>query len=111
MNSKAHHCAGQRQGVTDPAAARESDTQGPINAATLAAHEKRGGSISGLFTPLERETRAALDTESAAHHLNREPQTLRVWACRQSGPIRPLRIHGRLAWPTDAIRQLLGVAQ
>ena len=62
------------------------------------------------FAPLDRETRAAVDTETAAYHLSREPQTLRVWACRENGPIRPLRVHGRLAWPVASIKKLLGVA-
>lgn len=61
--------------------------------------------------PLERETRAAVDTETAAYHLNRQPQTLRIWACKEIGPIRPLRIHGRLAWSTAEIRRLLGVTE
>ena len=63
------------------------------------------------FPPLDRETRAAVDTETAAFHLCREPQTLRVWACRENGPFRPRRINGRLAWATDDLRRLLGVAQ
>lgn len=37
-------------------------------------------------------------TETAAKELNRKPQTLRKWACLESGPIRPIRINGRLAW-------------
>ena len=61
------------------------------------------------FPPLDRETRAAVDTETAAYHLSREPQTLRVWACKENGPLRPLRVNGRLAWPTAEIRRLLGV--
>ena len=61
------------------------------------------------FPDLERETRAAVDTETAAFHLSREPQTLRVWACRENGPIRPMRVHGRLAWPVSELRRLLGV--
>ncbi|MEY3380058.1 MAG: hypothetical protein RL468_656 [Pseudomonadota bacterium] len=59
---------------------------------------------------LEQETRAALPTPEAAHHLNRAQQTLRLWACYEDGPIRPLRINGRLAWPTSELRRLLGVA-
>ena len=65
--------------------------------------------VALTFPPLDRETRTAVDTETAAHHLNREPQTLRVWACKENGPLRPLRVHGRLAWPTAEIRRLLGV--
>lgn len=63
------------------------------------------------YTPLAEEARAVLDTETAAHHLNRKPATLRYWACRDCGPLRPQRIHGRLGWPVDAIRALIGVAQ
>lgn len=59
------------------------------------------------FVPLELETRPAIPTNAAAYHLNRKPQTLRVWACEENGPIRPIRINGRLAWPVSAIRGLL----
>lgn len=59
------------------------------------------------FIPLEQELRPAIPTAEAAYHLNRKPQTLRIWACDESGPIRPLRINGRLAWPVAAIRALL----
>lgn len=59
--------------------------------------------------PLEQETRAALPTSDTAYHLNRQPQTLRIWACRENGPIRPHRVNGRLAWPTAEIRRVLGV--
>ncbi|HRO52578.1 MAG TPA: hypothetical protein PK043_05395, partial [Alicycliphilus sp.] len=38
-------------------------------------------------------------TSEAAGHLSRAQQTLRIWACREDGPIRPIRINGRLAWP------------
>lgn len=61
------------------------------------------------FTPLALETRPAVDTAAAAHYLNRRPQTLRGWASSEKGALRPIRIHGRLAWPTAAIKQLLGV--
>lgn len=59
------------------------------------------------FTPLAQETRSAIPTDAAAHHLNRQPQTLRAWACLENGPIRPVRINGRLAWPVASIRELL----
>lgn len=59
------------------------------------------------FTPLALETRTAIPTDAAAHHLNRKDQTLRAWACKEDGPIRPVRINGRLAWPVAAIRALL----
>ncbi len=60
------------------------------------------------FVPLEFETRTAVNTAAAAHHLSRRPQTLRSWACHEDGPIRPLRINGRLAWPVQELRQMLG---
>ena len=60
---------------------------------------------------LALETRTALPTCEAGFHLNRAQQTLRLWAMREDGPLRPLRVHGRLAWPVNAIRALLGVAQ
>lgn len=58
---------------------------------------------------LERETRASLTTHEAAFHLNRAQQTLRLWAMRENGPIRPIRINGRLAWPVSELRKLLHV--
>lgn len=59
------------------------------------------------FPPLAEETRATVDTNCAAYHLNRAPQTLRKWACLESGPIRPIRIHGRLAWKLTSLKNLL----
>lgn len=64
----------------------------------------------GQFPALERETRPTVETAAAAYYLNRRPQTLRCWATYENGPIRPLRISGRLAWPTADLRKLLGVA-
>lgn len=58
---------------------------------------------------LSAETRIAVDTVAAAHHLNRKPQTLRKWAMGECGPIKPVRIAGRLAWPVSELRRLLGV--
>lgn len=65
------------------------------------------------LTPLALETRTALPTQEAAGHLNRAQQTLRMWAMREDGPVRPvrpLRINGRLAWPVSELRRVLGVA-
>lgn len=61
------------------------------------------------FPPLESVTRPTVDTAAAAYYLNRRPQTLRVYACYEDGPLRPLRVHGRLHWKTDDLRRLLGV--
>lgn len=80
--------------ATDPAV---------INAAKLAKLER-------AFPSLDCETRTSVDTETAAFHLNRRPQTLRGWACNEDGPLRPRRINGRLAWPVAELRRVLGVA-
>jgi len=60
------------------------------------------------ITPLVHEKRTALDTNEAAFHLGRQPQTLRKWACYEDGPLRPVRINGRLAWLVADIKRLLG---
>lgn len=61
------------------------------------------------FPSLRDENRTHVGTACAAHWLGRKAQTLRTWGCFENGPIRPLRINGRLAWPVDAIRRLMGV--
>ena len=81
MHTETHRSADVREGVTGPA-----------------------------FVALAAETRAAVDTATAAYHLNRQPQTLRAWACLENGPLRPIRMHGRLMWPTAKLRELCGVA-
>ena len=63
------------------------------------------------YVPLDEVQRPTVETAAAAFYLNRRPQTLRDWACKQSGPIRPIRVHGRLAWPVSEIRRILGVAK
>jgi len=59
--------------------------------------------------PIDRELRTHLPTSEAAIHLHREVQTLRTWVSCRNAPIRPIKVHGRLMWPTDAIRAVLGV--
>jgi hypothetical protein len=51
---------------------------------------------------------AVLPTDEAARAINRRPQTLRKWACLENGPIRPIRINGRLAWRVADLQTLLG---
>jgi hypothetical protein len=48
-----------------------------------------------------------LPTDEAAAAINRKPQTLRKWACLENGPIRPIRINGRLAWRVADLQTLL----
>lgn len=59
--------------------------------------------------PLAQETRLNIPTADAAHHLGRTPYTLRMWACKNKGPIKPLNVGGRLAWPVADLKRLLGV--
>jgi hypothetical protein len=65
--------------------------------------------IASQCIPLDREARANLSTSEAAYHLNRAEQTLRLWAMRQNGPLQPIRINGRLAWPVAEMRRVLHV--
>ena len=80
-----------------------------MQTATHHSVEMREGVKGQTFPPLDRETRAAVETACAAFHLNRQPQTLRCWACLENGPLRPIRCHGRLMWPTAKLRELCGV--
>ena len=74
------------------------------------AGTRRAVSESQQFPPLELVNRPTVPTEQAAYYLNRRPQTCRAWACLENGPIRPIRINGRLAWNVAELRRVLGVA-
>lgn len=106
MKTNTHHSSTARAGAT-----REALFQHHQGAASF-THELSLGSSGAAqgSLPLDRETRTAVDTATAAYHLNRQPQTLRGWACHENGPIRPIRVNGRLAWPVAELRRLLGVA-
>ena len=69
--------------------------------ATSAAHSLP------IYPPLEQITRPTVPTDQAAYYLNRQPQTLRAWACLENGALRPIRINGRLAWKVADIKRLL----
>lgn len=62
------------------------------------------------YPPLAEVNKPHLTTNEAAHYINRSAQTLRIWKCNGTGPIQPATIAGRLAWPTDKLKELLGVA-
>ena len=62
------------------------------------------------FPTLQSVTRPNVDTAAAAFYMNRRPQTLRAWACLENGPLRPVRICGRLAWPVSELKRVLGMA-
>lgn len=80
-----------------------------METATHQSAEVRQDTTGPAFVSLDHETRAAVDTATAAYHLSRQPQTLRGWACHEDGPLRPLRVHGRLAWKTEDLRRVLGM--
>lgn len=78
------------------------------NAATLASLEKKAPQT---YPPLGQETRTHVNTEHCAYLLGRKSQTLRIWACYETkGPLRPVRVNGRLAWPVSEIKRVLGIA-
>lgn len=65
---------------------------------------------SKYIAPLQ-ENRIAISTNEAAFYLGRKPQTLRKWASLENGPLRPVRINGRLAWAVADIKRLLNGGQ
>jgi hypothetical protein len=85
-----------------------NETTEVINPARLAKLEAKAPQ---QFTPLELETRATVDTAAYAYHMGIAQQTARIHACKQTGPIRPIRIPGmaKLHWPVAEIKRVLGV--
>jgi len=71
------------------------------------ALSERSKATTEKYPALDAQARIAVSTAEAAFHLGRTPQTLRKWACYEDGPLRPIRIHGRLAWSVAQIKQLL----
>ena len=61
-----------------------------------------------LYPPLALVTCPVLTTAEIAFYTKTQPQTWRAHACYESGPIKPLRLLGKLRWSTDAVRRLLG---
>lgn len=63
------------------------------------------------FPPLEQITRPGVTTEEIAHYTNTKPQTWRIKACKETFPegLRPIRVCGRLNWPTAGLKKLLGL--
>lgn len=64
------------------------------------------------FPALELVTKPNLTTAEIAYYTNQAENTWRIHACRETFPegLRPLRIGGRLNWPTAGAKRLLGVA-
>ena len=91
-------------------AVKRMNIQTTTKAETLSAPLKTWTPADGVkVVPLALETRSHVNTEEAAAHLLRKPQTLRGWAMRENGPIRPVRVGVRLMWPVAAIRAALGL--
>ena len=59
---------------------------------------------------LEDVSKPSLSTQEIAYYTGMAPQTWRKHACYETGPIRPVRLLGRLRWSTSQVRALLGVA-
>jgi predicted DNA-binding transcriptional regulator AlpA len=51
-----------------------------------------------IYPSLVQVTRPIVTTREAAFYLNLSAQTLWLWACKETGPIRPIRIGRRLGW-------------
>lgn len=60
---------------------------------------------------LSEETRECVTTREAAHHIGHAAQTLRKWACTNSGLLQPVRVGSRLLWRVSELRRLLGVTE
>lgn len=67
--------------------------------------------FTAQFPPLALVTKPNLTTAELAFYSNMAAQTWRVKACYDTAPdgLRPLRVCGRLAWPTAGAKKLLGV--
>ena len=63
------------------------------------------------FPPLELITKPGLTTREMAYYTNQAEQTWRAHACHETFPqgLRPIRVGGRLNWPTSGVKKLLGV--
>lgn len=77
------------------------------------AETRRAATEPQQFPPLESVTKPNLTTRELAFYSNMAEQTWRVKACYDTAPegLRPLRVCGKLAWPTAGAKKLLGVAQ
>jgi hypothetical protein len=87
----------------------ETDLRRPRRGERRRDPDKWDAELGRTFVPLGFESRPTVDTAAAAHYLHKAQQTLRIWACRENGPIRPIRVGAHLHWRTADIRRLLGV--
>jgi predicted DNA-binding transcriptional regulator AlpA len=61
-----------------------------------------------IYPSLVQITRPIVTTREAAFYLNLSAQTLWLWACKETGPIRPIRIGRRLGWLVKDLIKLTG---
>lgn len=66
--------------------------------------------VQEVFPPLETVTKPLLTTSEYCWYTNFAKQTAWLHACKENGPIRPVRVGSRLGWPTKAVKELVGVA-
>lgn len=84
------------------------------NPATTADPASIAGSMrrqTVTYPPLEQVTKPNLTTRELAYYSDLAEQTWRAKACFETFPdgLRPLRLCGRLAWPTAGAKKFLGV--
>ena len=81
-----------------------------MTATIHSADTRRAVSEPQQFPPLEQVTKPNLTTKEFCFYANLAEQTAWAYSCKESGPVRPIRIARRLNWPTKAVKALCGVA-
>ena len=83
-----------------------------MQTASISIQAMREAIAPQQFPALETVTKPNLTTAELAYYSNMAEQTWRVKACYDTAPegLRPLRVCGKLAWPTAGAKKLLGVA-
>jgi hypothetical protein len=81
--------------------------QKPTQIQTDVSHKRL---LNRQHPPLEAVQQPLLNTASAAYYLMAQAQTMRSWAARGTGPLKPVRIGGRLRWRTSDVKKLVGIA-
>ena len=91
----------------------ESETRSVITPSNIQAMCEATDSqqFNAPFPPLELVTKPYLTTGELAYYTNMAKQSWRVKACYDTAPegLRPLRVCGKLAWPTAGAKKLLGL--
>jgi predicted DNA-binding transcriptional regulator AlpA len=62
------------------------------------------------FPPLEEVTKPILTTNEFCFYTTLAKSPAWFWASSEKGKVRPVRIGGKLGWPTRAVKELCGVA-